>query len=610
MFYSKHPGLPVIYRFAGHEGYDGVMPGRSAPEPAHLVNRGQVETSGLGRGVLFMHEVHKVRGRAEDEFEAAFREGWMPTLAAGDDARLLWYANHAHGSGPAYTVVTVTAVRDGPAWERLALRVQKGDLRQWMRELDELRHDVEAKLLVPLVWSPLQELDLDEMPVDGREHELTLYMEDTMWPYEDKFDEYIDRCGEVYAKSIDRPDAAADDRSRISAGPRQPPAPRSGVDAAHPSNRRRCSNCFKPRLPPNTAPAARGCTTPWSCAISGQAGCCGPRRGHRCFEPRMNIGTIIDAAAAGDPDRAALIIDGRTISYGELAAAVGQCAARLAAEGLAGMRVAVVDVGSMLSIATMLGAARIGAAAALMNPALTPPELRGLLANAGCATVGVAGEAYTDRLREAGAAKVLTVADLLGDGPASAAPPAGDVDDREALVLFTSGTTGLPKAIGITNGQLSARIGGVTAPFRADTPPTVSMMCVPFFHVGGAIGTLGNLYSGNTYVVQDRFDAGEWLRLVQEHRVASHIHGADDAPANPRPSRLRQHRPVVPFRHRVRGGRRAPQLGASGDGRDAACGVCQCVRSDRDPRRLHHPVARRPPRPRPRRFCGPSVTGG
>ena len=155
--------------------------------------------------MLFMHEVHKVRGRAEDEFEAAFRDGWLPVLGDGDDARLLWYANHAHGSGPAYTVVTVTAVHDGTAWERLALRIQKGDLRTWMRDLDELRHDVDAKLLVPLPWSPLKDVDLDEVPTDAREHELTLYMEDTMWPYADKFGEYIDRCGEVYAKSLDRP---------------------------------------------------------------------------------------------------------------------------------------------------------------------------------------------------------------------------------------------------------------------------------------------------------------------------------------------------------------------------------------------------------------------
>ena len=152
-----------------------------------------------------MHEVHKVRGRAEDEFEAAFRDRWMPTLGTGDEARLLWYANHAHGSGPAYTVVTVTAVRDGTAWEQLALRIQKGELRDWMRDLDELRHDVDAKLLVPLPWSPLQDVGFTEVPVDGRKHRSTLYMEDTMWPYEDKFGEYIDRCGEVYSKSLDRP---------------------------------------------------------------------------------------------------------------------------------------------------------------------------------------------------------------------------------------------------------------------------------------------------------------------------------------------------------------------------------------------------------------------
>src|SRR5262245_143297 len=235
----------------------------------------------------------------------------------------------------------------------------------------------------------------------------------------------------------------------------------------------------------------------------------------------MNIGTIIDAAAVRDPGRAALIIDGRIVSYGELAVAVEQCGTRLADRGLAGKRVAVVDVGSLLSIATMLGAARIGAAAALMNPALTPPELHGLIKEAGCATVGVAGESYVDRLVDAGLTKVFTAADVLSDGETTTPAVAEDVDDRDALVLFTSGTTGLPKAIGITQGQLSTRITGVAMPFGMDRQPTVSMMSVPFFHVGGAIGVLGNLYAGNTYVMQTRFDAGEWLRLVQEHRVTS-----------------------------------------------------------------------------------------
>jgi acyl-CoA synthetase (AMP-forming)/AMP-acid ligase II len=240
----------------------------------------------------------------------------------------------------------------------------------------------------------------------------------------------------------------------------------------------------------------------------------------------MNIGTILDAVAAADPARAALIIDGRSIDYGELEATVRQCAAGLSAHGVAaGQRVAVVDSGSRLSIATMLGAARIGAAAALMNPALTPPELHGLLTNAGCAEVAVAGEAYVDRLRGAGAPVVLTDADLARE-PSPASPGIADTpdpldEDRDALVLFTSGTTGLPKAVGITSRRLTMRIRGMAAPFRTDAKPSIGMMCVPFFHVGGALGTLGSLYSGNTLVVQARFDAGDWLRLVSEHRVAT-----------------------------------------------------------------------------------------
>jgi long-chain acyl-CoA synthetase len=107
---------------------------------------------------------------------------------------------------------------------------------------------------------------------------------------------------------------------------------------------------------------------------------------------------------------------------------------------------------------------------------------------------------------------------LAGDSPP--VPEVSEIPDTaDALILFTSGTTGLPKAVSITSGQLSARVGGMSAPFRADATPTVGMMCVPFFHVGGSLGVLGSLYAGNTLVVQTRFDAGEWLRLVSAHRI-------------------------------------------------------------------------------------------
>jgi acyl-CoA synthetase (AMP-forming)/AMP-acid ligase II len=236
----------------------------------------------------------------------------------------------------------------------------------------------------------------------------------------------------------------------------------------------------------------------------------------------MNIGTILDAAATDDPNRVALIIGRRAIGYGQLAAAVERCAAGLVANGvIPGSRVGVVDGGSLLSIASVLGAARIGAAAALLNPALTPRELRDLLHNAGCDAVGVASEAHAGRLRAAAATKALTPADLLSGGQLYPVSPVEEIADRDALVLFTSGTTGLPKAVGITSGQLNARIRGIAAPFRVEASPTVGIMCVPFFHVGGSLGVLASLYSGNTTVVQERFDAGEWLSLVRQHQVST-----------------------------------------------------------------------------------------
>ena len=76
--------------------------------------------------MLFVHEFHKVVGKRAAAFESAYRDGWMPLLAEGDEARLAWYFDLAHGSGLAYRVVTVTAVEDGAAYVRLAERLAYG----------------------------------------------------------------------------------------------------------------------------------------------------------------------------------------------------------------------------------------------------------------------------------------------------------------------------------------------------------------------------------------------------------------------------------------------------------------------------------------------------
>jgi hypothetical protein len=154
--------------------------------------------------MLYLHEVHEVHGAHEDAFEAAFRDQWMPALGADRDARLLYFLHHAHGTGAAYNVVTLTAVRDSAAWDQLAQRVQSGDLRAWAEAVDRLRHDVTAKILVPLPWSSLQSFDLEKVPVDRADHEPTLFMEDTVWPFEGRLEDYVAASGVHYAVEMKR----------------------------------------------------------------------------------------------------------------------------------------------------------------------------------------------------------------------------------------------------------------------------------------------------------------------------------------------------------------------------------------------------------------------
>jgi hypothetical protein len=147
--------------------------------------------------MLFMHETHKVIGRHASAFEDLYREEWMPALAQSSNARLVWYLNHAMGSGPAYQVVTVTALSDGAAWEDLVHRMLLGDLSDLTSRLDAERYEVTGKLLTPVYWSAMQELDFAEVPTDGREHELSVYMQDTGWPTA-PLDDYIELWNHDY----------------------------------------------------------------------------------------------------------------------------------------------------------------------------------------------------------------------------------------------------------------------------------------------------------------------------------------------------------------------------------------------------------------------------
>lgn len=129
--------------------------------------------------MLFLHDVHAVIGEREMDLDAAIRDVYAPRIA-DDDARLLWYLYSIHGAGDGYHVVVVTALRDGAAWERLTRRLRYGDLGDWLTRLDALTYSSHSTLMVPTEWSPTAALDLDAVPVEGVEHEIRMFREDTL----------------------------------------------------------------------------------------------------------------------------------------------------------------------------------------------------------------------------------------------------------------------------------------------------------------------------------------------------------------------------------------------------------------------------------------------
>ncbi|HEY6624809.1 MAG TPA: AMP-binding protein [Acidimicrobiales bacterium] len=230
------------------------------------------------------------------------------------------------------------------------------------------------------------------------------------------------------------------------------------------------------------------------------------------------FGRVLEGVAASDPTRAALIIDGSVTTYGELDAAVDHCAAGLRVAGVVrGQRIPLVDDTSVLSTAALIGATHVGAAAALMNPRLTSGELAVLMEAAGTTPIGVAGPGSIGLLGGVAHTALLGVEELLGGPPGDRSQALDPAPGDEAVVLFTSGTTGTPKPVVLTHGLIGPRIAAFAPTVEA--VPAVSLMCVPLVHIGGMLGLMVQLAKGSTIVVQTRFDAGEWLALVARHGV-------------------------------------------------------------------------------------------
>ncbi|WP_082110001.1 acyl-CoA synthetase [Demequina phytophila] len=237
--------------------------------------------------------------------------------------------------------------------------------------------------------------------------------------------------------------------------------------------------------------------------------------------------------SAGD---VALIWEGGTYTYDELADRVARLTATLAERGLA-KRDRLVYLGNNHPdfLTTFFACGALGAIFVPLNTRLAPRELEYMIEDSG-ATFLITHESVRDLARAAAWSSGIRKR-LVVDGPADL-PAVESLDDAitasapsrfaqqvsledPAMILYTSGTTGRPKGAVLTHGNLTWNVLNAIVDYDV-TRDEVAMMMSPMFHVAAlSMGALPTLLKGGAVVLHERFEAAEVLAAVERHGVTS-----------------------------------------------------------------------------------------
>ncbi|HXQ44955.1 MAG TPA: AMP-binding protein [Acidimicrobiales bacterium] len=267
----------------------------------------------------------------------------------------------------------------------------------------------------------------------------------------------------------------------------------------------------------------------------------------------MNLAALVQGHRG---DSRALYEDGTWHTWGELRHRAATTAASLVAFGVEpGDRVAVAWPTSVDFVVAYLAVLATGGVAVPLNPnspvaelvreleVVTPAALLAGGAAARCATE--VGDALTfsplcvlpaavprpaPGAAAAGGGVVVPWEEFSGAVSGPSGPGADAVlpvierdEDEVAALLFTSGTSGSPRAAMLTHGNLGANLRQMLAlPGEIVRADDVSLAVVPLFHVFGLNVALGlALASGAALILEERFDPAECLRTVRELDVTT-----------------------------------------------------------------------------------------
>ena len=235
---------------------------------------------------------------------------------------------------------------------------------------------------------------------------------------------------------------------------------------------------------------------------------------------------IVRQHAKDRPQAPALTFEGVTWSFAQLNGFSSQTANALRAAGVgAGDRVALLTRNRAECYELLFATNKIGATLVGLNWRLAAPELTAIVHDA-MPTVLIVGPGEqalltNEALRCASVRRVVTLGDDYDAWRAAASTVdpghAGQKDDV-ALLLYTSGTTGLPKGVMLTNQGMSftRRLG---AESWGMGPDSVNLVAMPMFHIGGSGYGSSTMTVGGHTVLMHEVNTAQAIEYIEKYRV-------------------------------------------------------------------------------------------
>jgi long-chain acyl-CoA synthetase len=240
------------------------------------------------------------------------------------------------------------------------------------------------------------------------------------------------------------------------------------------------------------------------------------------------ISTVADIIRVHGAERAggiAIVQGDRRLTWGELYQRSCRMANVLAAAGVgAGDRVAFLDKNGIEHFEVFFGAALLNAVSVDVNWRLAAPEVEYIVndAQAKLFIVGADFVPILDAIRgNLGAATILVISDDYET--AMAAQPADDPGHEMgagdvAFQLYSSGTTGRPKGVMLTNANFFGLLPLAKEIWELDES-SVNLIAMPLFHIGGGGWAMAGTYEGCTSVIVRELDPAALVRMFGEERV-------------------------------------------------------------------------------------------